>query len=146
MLKESISTGIVSFLNYLRIYIRANYFVSALNTNLMLSTFPTKNQYFIYQLQTQYTENTTHGPTNTETMLCGTANPIIPVGFFSKVNGTGVFIHSAWSKLTENTPSVKGFFAGCTPLEGILSSTLDCLYDMECIQLLISYFPALNQV
>ena len=41
---------------------------------------------------------------------------------------------------------VDGFFAGCTPLEPLLPSTLDCLYDSQCLLLLRDYFPSLNQV
>ena len=41
---------------------------------------------------------------------------------------------------------VKGFFATCTILDALLASTLDCLYDLECIKLLFDYFPNLNRV
>ncbi|UJR12721.1 hypothetical protein I4U23_016895 [Adineta vaga] len=34
---------------------------------------------------------------------------------------------------------------GCTPLESLLASTLDCFYSFECIELLLNYFPNLNQ-
>lgn len=146
VLKETLATEIISFLNYLRIYIRSNYFVSALNTNLMLSTHLTKNQYNIYQLQTQYSAKTNDGYFEKESLLCGTDDLISPVGFFSNQNTTGVHMHSTWWKPTENISIVKGFFVGCTPLESILSSTLDCLYDNQCIQLLYSYFPTLEQV
>ncbi|CAF4117366.1 unnamed protein product, partial [Adineta steineri] len=43
------------------------------------------------------------------------------------------------------SPYIEGFFAGCTPLEGLLNSTLDCFYDIKCVQLLADYFPTLNQ-
>ncbi|UJR34784.1 hypothetical protein I4U23_027565 [Adineta vaga] len=32
-----------------------------------------------------------------------------------------------------------------TPLESLLAGTLDCFYDFNCIQLLLKYFPNLNQ-
>ena len=41
---------------------------------------------------------------------------------------------------------VDGFFAGCTTLEALLPSTLNCLYDIQCLLLLPDYFPNLNQV
>jgi hypothetical protein len=37
-------------------------------------------------------------------------------------------------------------FAACTPLEALLESTLDCLYDIQCLQLLTDYFPDLEPV
>ncbi|UJR19648.1 hypothetical protein I4U23_022782 [Adineta vaga] len=50
------------------------------------------------------------------------------------------------AQLPSNAIIVKGFFATCTVLNALLASTLDCLYDLECIQLLFNYFPNLNQV
>lgn len=41
---------------------------------------------------------------------------------------------------------VNGFFTGCTSLESLLPSTLDCLYDIKCLEILLEYFPTLNQV
>ncbi|CAF0815388.1 unnamed protein product [Adineta steineri] len=43
-----------------------------------------------------------------------------------------------------NSTIVSGFFAAYTPLEALLQSTLDCLYEIKCLQLLSGYFPALN--
>lgn len=42
--------------------------------------------------------------------------------------------------------SIDGFFMGCTPFESILQATLDCLYEIQCIQLLNDYFPSLKEV
>ena len=36
-----------------------------------------------------------------------------------------------------NTP-IKGMQVACTPLEGVLSSTLECYFDPSCIQLLVT--------
>ncbi|CAF4013013.1 unnamed protein product [Adineta steineri] len=38
-----------------------------------------------------------------------------------------------------------GFYAACTPLEAILLSKLDCLYRMECLQVLNKYFPKITK-
>ena len=46
---------------------------------------------------------------------------------------------------SSNLGIVKGFFAACTPLEALLKSTLDCLYEINCLQLLTEYFPSMNQ-
>ncbi|CAF1388030.1 unnamed protein product [Adineta steineri] len=40
---------------------------------------------------------------------------------------------------------VDGFLSGCTPFDGLLTSTLDCLYSNKCLEQLINYFPNLNQ-
>ena len=46
----------------------------------------------------------------------------------------------------EDNGMVDGFFAGCISFEALLRSTLDCLSHIQCIQLLIQFFPNLNQV
>lgn len=148
VLKESLSTEMISFLNYLRVYIRSNYLVSSLNTNLILSTALNLNQYKISQLQVQYTANTTTGTTNADTLLCGNDNPILPVGFLNYTSTSSIYVfdRSKFISSQGNIPIVKGFFVGCTPLESILSSTLDCLYNTECIQLLSDYFPMIINI
>ncbi|UJR17463.1 hypothetical protein I4U23_004358 [Adineta vaga] len=145
LIKNSISTQIISFLNYIRVYVRGNYMVSALNTNLILGSYYDINQYTIHQLETQYTEDTTIFVTTPETLKCGIQNPITPASFLSRSGVLGIFIFAGWSKPITNSTYVKGFFTGCTPLEALLPSTLDCLYDIACIQLLINYFPSLTQ-
>ena len=54
VVKSSISTQIVSFINYVRVYVRANFIGSALNTNIMFSTYLSSNQnmvgYHLYQI------------------------------------------------------------------------------------------------
>ena len=47
VVKSSISTQIVSFVNYVRVYVRANFIGSALNTNLMFSTYLPYDQYMV---------------------------------------------------------------------------------------------------
>ncbi|CAF3889333.1 unnamed protein product [Adineta steineri] len=38
-----------------------------------------------------------------------------------------------------STPYIKGYLVGCTPLESLLQSTLECLYEPSCIDLLTTY-------
>ncbi|CAF1013972.1 unnamed protein product [Adineta ricciae] len=146
LIKNSISTQIISFLNYLRVYFRGNYIVSALNTNLVFGSDYLKNQYNIHQLQTQFTEDTTIFVTTPETLMCGTQNPVSPTSFSSRSGVIGLFVMAGWSRPSSNTTLVDGFFTGCTPLEALLPSTLDCLYDIKCIEILINYFPDLNKL
>ncbi|UJR19439.1 hypothetical protein I4U23_022569 [Adineta vaga] len=39
---------------------------------------------------------------------------------------------------------VPGFFVGCYALESILQSSLECLFDLQCLQLILDYFPHSN--
>ncbi|UJR38718.1 hypothetical protein I4U23_031383 [Adineta vaga] len=150
-IKSSISTQMISFLNYIRVYVRTNFIASALNTNLMFSTYVPYvqyqiTQYIIYQLQAQYTPDMSIYSTSVDTMMCGSRNPITPTGFFPERNTTKVFELAGWADPEPNSTLVKGFFTACTSLEALLPSTLDCLYNIKCIHLLINYFPSLNQL
>ncbi|CAF1313697.1 unnamed protein product [Adineta ricciae] len=76
---------------------------------------------------------------------CGREDPISEAGFFSISNNLNHLLHVEWSLPQLNSTLIKGFFGGCTPFQALLHSTLDCLYDIECIHLLIKYFPNLNR-
>ena len=41
-------------------------------------------------------------------------------------------------RLNTNSTPVKGMWTACYPLEGVLSSTLECYFDPACIELLVS--------
>ncbi|CAF1661773.1 unnamed protein product, partial [Adineta ricciae] len=117
VVKSSISTQIVSFINYVRVYVRANFIGSALNTNIMFSSYLPYDQYMatqyiIYQLQTQYTPDTSVYPTTIDTMMCGSQNPTTPTAFFPILNTTKVYDRAMWTKPATNSTLVNGFFTG----------------------------------
>ncbi len=197
--KNTASTQIILFLNYIRTSNQANYIISALNTNMMSAVIleesdvlsgkrrrstteyggvrteynqskaevewstngvphsitlpksrfsragvPSSSGYGIYREET-FIQNPTDDVSH-QTIACGNANPTSPAGFFSTSTAKYIGAHTPWAIPTTNSEVVNGFFGGCTPLEALLPSTLDCLYDTECLQLLIKYFPALSQV
>lgn len=41
---------------------------------------------------------------------------------------------------------VGGFYGACLATEALLASTLDCLYNNQCLLTLAEYFPSLNRV
>ncbi|CAF4167289.1 unnamed protein product, partial [Adineta steineri] len=77
---------------------------------------------------------------------CETDNPVVTTTF--TLYSGKLFTIDMRKELKQwvGSPYIEGFFAGCTPLEGLLESTLDCLYDMKCVQLLIDNFPTLNRL
>ena len=79
-------------------------------------------------------------------MSCSNTNPITTVGFKSHSGSALYSIFSQWKTSDKNDLIVDGFYTGCTPLEAILESTLDCLYSYQCIQLLEEKFPNITQV
>lgn len=81
--KSSTTSGIISFINYHRIITQANYFISALNTNLVVGV-----QFFLYTVDIQWMTFYYDTNYNTEhTMACGNENPIGLSGFYPPSNG-----------------------------------------------------------
>jgi len=144
--KNSSSMRIISFLNYLRTNTQANYLVSALNTNIVNYLSDYQNKLISYPAPTMFGVGDIDTTTGIGVDLCGQSNPIGAAGFFEISNYSHYVYHSYWSLPESNSTLVKGFYGGCTPLEAVLHSTLDCLYDIECLELLTDYFPDLNKV
>ena len=143
--KNSASIQIISFLNYLRATIRANFLVSALNTNCLISVRDQIDDRTLYSGQILYIKITIDSSSKKEYIGCSNTNQVTAVGFLNISNNPDYTNHWSWSKPGPDNPLVSGFFTGCTPLEAILQSSLDCLYIIECLQLLMDKFPAINK-
>jgi hypothetical protein len=143
-LKSSASSGIISFLNYLRITTQANNLISALNTNAIIEIVLTGNDAFIDGFSTSYAPYFSSSQRTDSRISCSYGNPIVTAGFYSSLSlGQS---REVWYLPSPNSTLVNGFFGGCTALESLLPSTLDCLYDIICLELLFNNIPALNQV
>jgi hypothetical protein len=144
---SSASTQIISFLNYLRATIRANFVVSALNTNFLIKLHSYDPGYLIlHSGEIRYININVNVSTQKEYIGCSNTNLTTAVGFLNILNDSIYFLHSLWYKPGQDKPLVTGFFTGCTPLDAILQSSLDCLYIIECLQLLMDKFPAIKEV
>ncbi|CAF1639407.1 unnamed protein product, partial [Adineta ricciae] len=127
---------IVSFLNFWQTTIQRNYLASALGTNWFVFTDYRSNDPSIWGFPTPY-------PSGNESYIkCDYNYPVIPAFLPPRSNDSKDFEISF--NLIPNSTIVKGFSITCTPLDALLGSTLDCLYDTECIQLLVNYFPNLT--
>ncbi|UJR17612.1 hypothetical protein I4U23_004508 [Adineta vaga] len=130
----------ISFLNYWRTTIEENYVVSALGTNWIITTWFSGNIPFApIAFQTQYLDE------NENIVSCGYNNPRIAALLppLSDDSRDPTLLLAA--EPIPNSTVVKGFFIKCTPLEALFESTLDCLYESECLQLFFDYFPNLNK-
>ena len=139
-------TRINSYLNYLRIVARANYFVSALNTNFMLYIDQYGGNNYIYGGTVSYIPVPKRGEDKNLAMACDSTNPTTATGFLSELTYHNTYYHYWWDEPPTNSSLVSGFFAACTPLEALLQSTLDCFYDADCLQLLSDQFSLVNRV
>ncbi|CAF4078323.1 unnamed protein product [Adineta steineri] len=140
--KNSASFRIISFLNYYRTNTQADYHISALNTNLLIiaSVFADSSDVKLWRSPiTRYFGESPGGTCEKDNPMVTTTFVLYPREWFT-IEMRQQLIQ--WHGFTY----MQGFFAGCTPLEGLLESTLDCLYDIKCVELLIDYFPTLNQL
>ncbi|CAF1172288.1 unnamed protein product [Adineta steineri] len=139
--KNSASARIIMFLNYLRTTVRGNVLVSALNTNLIIGTSDRANNIVravVFSVKYYLTSGVI--------MSCNQDNPTSAATLNLLLNDAMSAFSIEFFQSMPNSTIVSGFFAGCTPLEALLQSTLDCLYEIECLQLLSDYFPFLNHV
>ncbi|CAF1661282.1 unnamed protein product, partial [Adineta ricciae] len=144
---------VTSILNFLQVLYRSNTLVSALNTNSLIifhdmSALGSPSRILMGSL---YYSNITFDFNDTAFELsCSYKNPSVPAGIFAMPDPIEEGSRAFWF----NVPlyrelfvfaMIDGFFGGCTPLDALLASTLDCLYNLECLNILPAYFPRLNQ-
>jgi hypothetical protein len=140
----------MSFLDYFRTVNQANYLVSALNTNLVIpihfDILPNGITCRVFRSRTAIIPMTADESSSSEWIRCGRENPVSTAGFYNLAEQLDSTAHVYWDLNEQTSKVVNGFFGGCTPLEALLQSTLDCFYDNNCLQLLFDDFPRLKQV
>lgn len=140
--KTSAFNQMMTFLNHTRQKIQTNFFASALGTNWMLATYYTYDgDFFITASQV---EVVSFSPLST--VACAQGSGIMIATLKPLSNDSIVFSSRQQMILSRDLTMVNGFFVGCTPLEALLESTLDCLYQVECLEVLFDNFPSLDQV
>ncbi|CAF4098156.1 unnamed protein product, partial [Adineta steineri] len=153
LIKSSIPAQIESIVKLLQITTQSNSLVSALNTNAYVVTGLSDAQTpFINPYSTHfYNENSSY-QLNYFGQTCNLVSGIAFSGFYSLSLYDSTYYHLQWplyypylpNKIMPNV-TVDGFFSACTPLDGLLVSTLDCLYSKTCLKNFADYFPDLNQ-
>ena len=126
LLKTSVSTRIVSFINYFRFITQGNNFVTALQTDVKSSVIVAPTSELISSSSNDDTNNESE-----QGVSCRNTLSSIPAVIY---------------ETTGYATLINGFYIGCSSLEALLRSTLDCLYETDCLQLLNDHFPTLNQV
>lgn len=139
--KNNAFSRITSFLNYLRTTIQGNYLVTGLGTNWLVEIV-----YFNETTDTTVGTSVKYYTPPFGSLSCSSTNVFIAASLPPLSNLSINYVRRANMRAWPNSTIVAGFFTGCTPAEALLRSTLDCLYEMDCLQLLSRYFPKLNQV
>jgi hypothetical protein len=132
--------------------IRANSIVSALNTNMDVTLWVLSDSIVELLVRPTFYFNRSD-PIHYATISspCNLKSPVVPSAFYSTSFDEIMYNHRTWP---ENLPFfsplpsvfVDGFYGGCTPFDALLHSTLDCLYNLHCLENFIDYFPSINQV
>ncbi|CAF1215744.1 unnamed protein product [Adineta ricciae] len=138
-LRKSLSVRINLFLNYLRSIILGNFLVSALNTNYLLTIVNSLTDPRLASTDTCYVFR---NDLEKHLIGCSHFNSVGKVSFdnLSDVTMSMYYDYLEWRENDSNDSMVDGFYTSCLPFEGLLQSTLDCLYEYQCIELLMKRF------
>ncbi|CAF1042277.1 unnamed protein product [Adineta steineri] len=141
----------LSPLNFLQIITQSNFYISALNTNVAVEITINNGLLQINANPTMYIDkNAPNIVASVHDSPCYFQHYTVPSGFYSLSEYESVMNHRYWPYYPPTfepiaSSAVDGFFGGCTPLDALLSSTLDCLYNISCLEIFTNYFPGLNQ-
>ncbi|CAF0943549.1 unnamed protein product [Adineta steineri] len=139
---------ITSLLQHVQMMYHSNTLVSAFGTNAVVQIGSgSVSISSTYQVNPNDTYSLgSNGLSCTEKIM------VTPAVFYAQPLDTSVIDHTYWPVYYDVnnvnsivSASVDGFFGGCFPLDAVLASTLDCLYNVQCLEILFNYFPALNQ-
>ncbi|CAF4220004.1 unnamed protein product, partial [Adineta steineri] len=129
---------------------RSNYLISALSTNMLMGIYENPHGLGVIDEPIVYP----YYEFNTVDLVprCAEDNPHDKSIFFTMIDVIDLRKHSRWYRLEDDEVpkedgfNSSGFYAACTPLEALLHCTLDCLYQMECLQVLKKYFPKISEL
>lgn len=149
LVRNSLPSRINLLLEFLRIVIRSNSLVSALNTNAYIEVW-NHARGVAFAAPTRY-QSKNGSDSSYEVSPCDVVDATVLSGFYSTVIDPLTRSRRVWPEVPSVfepnlLAPVPGFSAGCTPLDGVLESTLTCLSDLSCLQMLSHYFPNLNEV
>ncbi|CAF1203034.1 unnamed protein product [Adineta ricciae] len=142
--KNSTSIQATSFLNYLKTLGKANFLISALNTNALLKI--TKRDYgYSVTLEETYIEMIEMLIIKRKFYCSYTdVRQSAVLTSDNSAKDPSIKTHEIWIS-TQPKLEVTGFVTSCTVLEGVRASKLDCLYEVECLEFLFEHFPTLEQ-
>ena len=137
--------------DFLKITTHSNSLISALNTNIFVQREAINRS--VQYLTTEFTSFFIKTATNKVSRLspCHRMISTTPAGIYSLSQYDSVNNHQYWPEFPPSfepmaSATINGFFGACNPLDAVLASTLDCVYNITCLQSLTDYFPDLNHV
>ena len=143
---------IISALNFLEATTRSNSLISALNRNTTTSVFRNNRGFLtVSTIPIYVSSDTLSAETDQLGPPCYLEISTVPAGFYQVAYYENTSHSRLWpveypGRWVIPSATVNGFFGACNPLNALLASTLDCLYNSTCLQPFTHYFPRLNQV
>ena len=137
LVRSSTPIEITSFLRFLQLIYRSSELVSALGTNANI--YRGTNEPSLGGNQYPFLTSNFH------TDFCAESNLVGPAFFFPAAREYYEANDNDWSPDygdygdnntdSNHSATMKGYFGGCFPLDALLASTLQCLYDIQCLNI-----------
>lgn len=151
LIQTAAALQVRSMVNFLQAIARSNTLISALNTNALVTLSNNLNTYRL-KVQSNTFQNFLNGTAeDSYGTSCAYQTAIFPAAFFSISNPQDINYYRSFTAditldVLNTSVIVNGFFVACTALDALLSSTLDCLYQAQCLNTLAEFYPKLKQV
>ena len=148
LVRSSTSIEVTSFLKFMNFIYRSNTIVSGLGTNAIIKR-EFADAYFIEIFYPyQYDGGRAGCYEETNPVGRGLFFPSIDNRYEQKDPELVVDYDEFRDQSTDSNSSetMEGFSGGCFPLDAVLSSTLQCLFNTSCLEILPNYFPGFSRV
>ncbi|UJR35516.1 hypothetical protein I4U23_028270 [Adineta vaga] len=106
------------------------------------------NEFGLLSYQTRHVEEEESNAPASVFSYCGIDNPPSTIGFGWISLFEDFYSHIEWYSYRREWSNdyielkqIDGVFSRCPPLEVLFQSALDCLYNIECLELILYYFP-----
>jgi hypothetical protein len=138
-LQSSTANSILQLLQIVRNTIQSNLLQTAIPISIMMG----RNRYiYSYIPEVIQMKSTVFYSGESRNCSCISAsNCSVPSGFFNMDQEIANVINSVQSTPLRN---VSGFFVGCSAVESLLQSTLECLFDCSCLKTIHTFIPSSN--
>lgn len=150
LVRTSTSIEITSFMKFLEMTYRSNQLVSALGTNAVV--YQEHGEPFFYGLRYHFRTYFVRDGFCAESNTVGQAFFIPAANIHydeSDKDWLSAYVDNVYDYSNidpQHSTAIKGFLGGCFSLDALFAGTLQCLYDIQCLNMLPEYFPGFRQV
>ena len=150
LVSTSTSIEVNSALTLLELMYRSGELVSGLGTNAVVYQEPHGPSFWRlnYPFKTRFVRDGLCADSNSVGLAFFITEANIHYGTYDKdwLSVDADITFDYYDAVQNDNTTMEGYFGGCFPLDALLESTLQCLYDSQCLDRLPDYFPGFNQV